>query len=284
MNTYVVEERNRVDKFVTTRLTEYSRAALAKLYDMACVEINGHRAKVGQVVRAGDTVTVDLSPLTRPQEVVELPILYEDSDVLVVNKPIGIISHARGRYWYEPSVASFLRHHVSNVVSHDSSNDRTGIVHRLDRATSGIMICGKNTEATKFLQKQFADRSVKKTYIALVDKALDPEEAIIDAPIARNLAKPTTFLVHASGKSAQTKYTTTAHLKNGLSQIKMTPLTGRTHQLRVHLSWRGSPIVGDEIYGGKKATRLMLHAHQLQITLPSGVNKIFEAPLPEAFC
>jgi 23S rRNA pseudouridine1911/1915/1917 synthase len=295
INQYTVESRGRVDKFVAGMLNEYSRAALAKLYDMSCVEINGNRAKVGQIVRAGDSVSVDMSPLTKEQEVVELPIIFENDDVIVINKPSGIISHARGRYWYEPSVASFVRHkiakslelRVKSLVNTDQNSklktqnsvitDRSGIVHRLDRATSGVMITAKNEAALKFLQKQFADRITKKLYLALVDKPLEPARAIIDAPIARNPAKPTTYMVTASGKSSQTLYTT---LQNGT--IRLEPKTGRTHQLRVHLAWRGSPIIGDELYKGKKAERLMLHAYQLSIILPGdSVQTTFTAP-PDA--
>jgi 23S rRNA pseudouridine1911/1915/1917 synthase len=253
------------------------------LIDGDAVLVNGKPNKSGWKLREGDviTLTVDLSQ-EQVIEDIDLPIIYQDDDVVVINKPSGVISHSRGKYWYEPSVASFLRQ-----IAGESANpsDRSGIVHRLDRATSGVMICAKHEAALNFLQKQFSGRTVQKTYLAVVEGTMNPPEAIIDMPIERNPKKPATFRVGNQGKSSQTQYTT-LQSNNRYSLVELTPKTGRTHQLRVHLNHLGKPIVGDELYGGKPAQRLMLHAASLQIMLPSdqpGNHTTFSVPMPDEF-
>jgi 23S rRNA pseudouridine1911/1915/1917 synthase len=304
---FTVENRGRVDKLVADALPQYSRAALHKLFATEHITLDGIIVKPGHKVREGATIEVDLSLLEQDQQVVELPILYEDNDVVVINKPIGIISHARGRYWYEPSVASFLRYHTlrgdgkvegtvipnaTHTPQHlvtksyplnmsNSVNDRAGIVHRLDRATSGVMICAKNDETLSFMQKQFSARSVTKTYIAILEGIPAQDEAIIDAPIERNPKKPSMFRVGPNGKLAQTHYKVIKKSANKCL-VEFTPKTGRTHQLRVHALYIKCPILGDEFYG-TVGNRLYLHAHTLKIMLPNGEVKLFTAPLPREF-
>jgi 23S rRNA pseudouridine1911/1915/1917 synthase len=160
--------------------------------------------------------------------------------------------------------------------------ERAGIVHRLDRATSGVMICAKTPEALKWLQKQFAERKVKKEYLVIINGTINPKEAIIDMPIARNPRNPKTFHVSVDGKPAKTQYSTISS-QNNQTLLRLLPETGRTHQLRVHLSHQGHPIIGDEMYKGDKFERLLLHAHNLKITLPSKTHKNFTAPIPKQF-
>ena len=291
------QNHGRADKLLAATCPEYSRAALVKLFELNLIKRGGRALKPGDKIRAGETMEYDLGPLQAKPEVIDLPVMYEDANVIVVNKPTGIISHARGRFWQEASVASFIRDKViraqkdpakpaapqaSNIKPQTSPPDRAGIVHRLDRATSGVMICARNESALKFLQKQFHDRKVEKTYVAVISGAPEHEEAIIDAPIGRNLKTPKMFRVTADGKPAQTRYRVTNQTKE-FTTLELRPKTGRTHQLRVHLKHIGLPIVGDELYGGKKAGRLMLHAHELTITLPDGTQKTFTAPLPDEF-
>jgi 23S rRNA pseudouridine1911/1915/1917 synthase len=267
----------RTDKLIADHFPSYPRAALHKLFESGDVEMNEKPVKPGIKVRLGDNIRIDLSPLDITIEDIELPILYEDKDVLVVNKPAGVISHARGRYFDEPSVASFVRQKVAELTG-----ERSGIVHRLDRATSGVMVCAKNPEALSWLQKQFSDRKVQKTYMAVVVGSMPTEEGVIDMPIARNPAKPVTFHVDPQGKDSVTKYRVISmHKSYALLELK--PVTGRTHQLRVHLTHLKHPIVGDDLYNGEPAKRLMLHAYSLAITLPSKEQVTFEAPLPEEF-
>jgi 23S rRNA pseudouridine1911/1915/1917 synthase len=174
-------------------------------------------------------------------------------------------------------VASFARSRTDLM-----SGERPGIVHRLDRATSGVMICAKTPEALSWLQKQFHDRHSKKTYTAIVKGTPEPQEALIDMPIERNPKAPATFRVGANGKEAQTRYKV-VRTSSKYSLLELQPRTGRTHQLRVHLAHQKHPIVGDTLYAGKPAERLYLHAHKLELTLPNGETKTFTAPIPEAF-
>jgi 23S rRNA pseudouridine1911/1915/1917 synthase len=162
------------------------------------------------------------------------------------------------------------------------SGERAGIVHRLDRATSGVMICAKTPEATAWLQKQFSPRKVTKHYVAIVEGTIEPEEAIIDIPIGRNPKEPSTFRADINGKPATTHYKV-LKTHNNHSLIGLKPETGRTHQLRVHLNYLNHPIVGDTLYGGAKADRMYLHAQSLDIVLPSKELQHFEAPLPKIF-
>jgi 23S rRNA pseudouridine1911/1915/1917 synthase len=208
---------------------------------------------------------------------IDLPILYEDADCIVMNKPVGVLTHSKGAFNPEATVATFLQSHVK-----DLQGERAGIVHRLDRATSGVIIGAKTSEALAWLQKQFSQRRVKKTYIAIIEGELDENHAIIDMPIERNPKKPQTFRVGANGKSAITEYKV-LESNDRYSMIELSPQTGRTHQLRVHLNHLGHPILGDEFYGGKPSKRLFLHALQLEITVPSHERKVFTATLPPEF-
>lgn len=160
--------------------------------------------------------------------------------------------------------------------------NRAGIVHRLDRATSGVMIVAKTPAALSWLQKQFSQRKAKKTYLAIVAGTMREQEAVIDMPIERNPKAPATFRVGANGKHALTHYRV-LQTGNSYSLLELKPETGRTHQLRVHLQQLGHPIVGDTLYGGKTAERLFLHAHQLEITLPNRERKTFASPMPDIF-
>ncbi len=266
----------RSDKLLAEQLPQFPRAALAKLFDKDLVWLNDKLVKPGHKLREGDKLTVDLSPLDIKIEDIDLPVIYEDDNVLVINKPSGVISHARGKYFDEPSVASFVRQKTGQ------KGERSGIVHRLDRATSGVMICAKNQEALSFLQKQFSLRKVKKTYLAVIEGSMPSEEGLIDMPIGRNPKVPATFRVTETGKPAQTRYKEVKK-SNGFTLLELNPETGRTHQLRVHLKHLKHPIVGDTLYSGKAAPRLLLHAASLEITLPGGERSIFTAPLPDEF-
>lgn len=267
----------RVDKYLALKFPEYSRAALAKLFTLNLIKLKGEPIQPGFKLRPGAEIEYDLGPLQEKPEVIALPILYEDKDVLVVDKPAGIISHARGRFWQEASVASFIRDRISGM-----DGERGGIVHRLDRATSGVMICAKNEATLKFLQKQFHDRKVEKTYIACTRREPKEQTAIIDAPIARDIKDPKKFRVDPMGKSAQTEYWVVKTSEHK-SQILLKPKTGRTHQLRIHLGFIKCPIIGDELYGGEQFERMLLHASTLTIMHPNGELKTFESKLPPIF-
>lgn len=271
------QTKKRVDKLVAELFPRYPRAALHKLFASEHIKLNGEVTKPGTKVRAGEKLNVNLTPLDIEIADIDLPILYEDDDILVVDKPSGVISHARGRFFDEPSVASFVRQRVA-----DLTGERAGIVHRLDRATSGVMVCAKNAVSTAWIQKQFADRKVKKVYHAVVFGAMASDEGMIDMPIARSVQKPQTFRVDEDGKNAVTRYKVLA-IKGNYSLLELRPETGRTHQLRVHLEKLGHPILGDTLYEGKEAPRLMLHAYSLELMMISKEQKVFISPMPEVF-
>ncbi len=212
-----------------------------------------------------------------------LPVIYEDDNCVVIDKPAGVLVHSKGAFSSEQTVASWL---LTKTEDFDEDNNRAGIVHRLDRGTSGVMLCAKNPSALSFFQKQFSSRKVKKKYHALIAGKIDPAEAIIDIPIERNPKDPKRFKTSANGKGAKTTYSTLkTFTKKGLdfSLLELLPKTGRTHQLRVHLAYMKHPIIGDTFYNGKTADRLYLHASSLEITLPGGNRKVFTSELPSSF-
>jgi 23S rRNA pseudouridine1911/1915/1917 synthase len=268
----------RLDVYVHEKLPELSRSFVEKLIEQGRVLVNGEREKPGHRLKLGDRVLVefDTSELTHIPAM-QLPILYEDEDCLVIDKPVGVLTHSKGAFNPEATVATFIAPKLEKL-----EGERAGIVHRLDRATSGVIICAKNPEALKHLQKQFSQRRTKKQYLAIVEGPIEPAEAIIDMPIARNPHKPKTFHVSSSGKHAKTHYKVLKY-KNGLSLVELKPETGRTHQLRVHLSHLRHPIIGDELYAGKQNSRLMLHAHKLELTLPNKQRREFVAKIPQEF-
>jgi 23S rRNA pseudouridine1911/1915/1917 synthase len=270
----------RLDVFVAAKYPEFSRSSLEALFEKNLVLVNDSPAKPSYKIRGEEVVKVDETPLKVVPPAIDLPIIYEDDEVIVINKPDGVLTHSKGALNQEATVASFIK---TKLKEKKLAGNRAGIVHRLDRHTSGVIITAKTEAAQKWLQKQFSTRRVKKTYLAIVEGRLDPGKALIDAPISRNPNKPQTFGVQAGGKSAQTEYETLECFeKNGriYSLLKLLPRTGRTHQLRVHLAYLGHPIVGDSVYG-KAGTELLLHAEALELTLPNKSRQTFRAPVPE---
>lgn len=270
----------RLDVYMAQFWPEYSRSVWQKYIEMGLVEVNGVVVtSVRHQLGEDDVVTVQTLPVASFEERT-LPVVYEDEHVVVINKPAGVLTHAKGALTEEFSVAEFVRPRMSEP---DETN-RPGIVHRLDRATSGIIICAKDSATKRLLQKQFQDRKAHKTYIAVVKNTPKHAEAKIDLPIGRNPKKPNSFRVDAKGKPAVTMYRTL--VSNGTySVLELKPETGRTHQLRVHLAYIGCPIVGDALYGGGKSPigRMCLHAQELEITIPVSRRETFVAPLPEDF-
>lgn len=269
----------RLDVVVAAALPRLSRAYVHKLCASDKVFVQGIPAKAGGKVHEGDLIAVEYDEAELENiPHLNLPVIYEDENCVVIDKPAGVLTHAQGAFSLEPSVATFLRSKTA-----DLTGERAGVVHRLDRATSGIIIGAKNAAALSFLQKQFSQRKVKKTYRAIVAGHLRPKEAVINMPIERNPKAPATFRTGSNGKSAVTHYTVLQE-NNHASLIALQPETGRTHQLRVHLAHIGHPIIGDPLYGkGVYGNRLYLHALSLEITLPGGERKTFTAPLPAEF-
>ena len=273
----VISERKRLDSELARRYPEKSRSTWQKLIKAGNVSVNNHVVNsVKYDVSENDTIAIkhpeipDFSKKT-------LPIVYLDDNVIVIDKPIGVLSHAKGALNEEFTVGEFFRRYCD----YHSDSNRPGIIHRLDRDTSGIMIGARNEETALNLQKQFSDRMTKKTYYAIVEGAPKLAKANIDLPIERNPSAPSTFRVGTNGKMAITKYEVLA-ANDKYSLVKLQPKTGRTHQLRVHMKYLDTPILGDKIYG-HPADRLYLHAANLEITIPNGNRVTFTAPIPAEF-
>lgn len=269
----------RLDQYVLVKMPRLSRSFAAKLITDGKVLVNGKPSKPGYKVRIDDVVAIDYDDsLLDTIEPIELPVLYEDNDCVIIDKPAGVLTHAKGGFSTEGTVASWLRSRLHEGLG----GERGGIVHRLDRATSGVLICAKHPAALSWLQQQFASRAVQKTYFAVVSGHLPHNHAAIDMPIERDPKHPKMFHVAATGKPATTEYWVRQH-NDKYSLVELHPLTGRTHQLRVHLSEIGHPIIGDILYSSEPADRLYLHAARLGIVLPSGKRMVFETPVPPEF-
>ncbi|HEX5743964.1 MAG TPA: RluA family pseudouridine synthase [Candidatus Saccharimonadales bacterium] len=269
----------RLDQYVTRQVPGLSRSSAAKLIETGKVSVNGEvQRKSGYRVKPEDKIDVgyDVAAAGRVPAI-DLSVIYEDDDCVVISKPAGVLSHSKGAFNPEATVATWLSSRVKGM-----EGERAGIVHRLDRGTSGVMICAKTPAALAWLQKQFSQRKMVKEYVAVVSGELDKPEAIIDMPIERNPKRPQTFRTGAGGKPAVTAYRV-LRTGGGHSLLELKPETGRTHQLRVHLAKIGHPIAGDELYGGRAAKRLFLHAKNLTVTLPGRERKTFGAPVPPEF-
>lgn len=273
----VKSDKKRLDIELAERYPDTSRSTWQKHIKAGHISINGTVQTSPKLdVTDSDAIAINLPDATDFSES-ELPIVYIDDNVIVINKPIGILTHSKGALNDEFTVADFFRRYSTYNID----TNRPGIVHRLDRDTSGIMIGARNEETATMLQKQFADRKTKKTYLAVVDGTPKSPVATIDLPIGRNPSAPSTFRVDPKGKAAQTTYEILA--TNGKkSLLRLQPRTGRTHQLRVHTAYLGTPIIGDRVYG-KEADRLYLHAFSLEVTIPTSNRQVFTAPLPPEF-
>lgn len=271
-------EKVRLDHILVGIYKSYNRSTLQKFIEAGYVKVDGEVAKKpNQRFEIG--VKIDLQvPETLKNADVTPEVLYEDENVLVVDKPAGLLSEAKGEYCPERTLADFGY-----------------IAHRLDRDTSGVMILAKTEEVQKSLKKQFQDRKVHKTYKAVVQGRPKLDAARIDLPMVRNKKRPTTFLVDANGKEAETFYKVLESNK-ACSLVELKPTSGRTHQLRVHMKYLGHPILGDPVYGEPGSIeeaekllgiaiedRLYLHACELEITLPGGHRRVFQSKLPESF-
>lgn len=271
--------KKRLDIELTERYGHLSRSTLQKYIKGGLVSVNGEVITQPRY----EILATDEIAMTPPEATDfskhELPIIYIDDNVIVVNKPAGVLTHSKGAMNDEFTVADFFRRYTTHALE----TSRPGIVHRLDRDTSGVIIGARNDETAIFLKKQFADRKTKKEYIAVVEGVPKVEHAVIDLPIGRNPSSPSKFRVDPGGKEAITTYEVVVS-NSKQSLVKLLPKTGRTHQLRVHLEYINTPIVGDRVYGhSKNADRLYLHARSLELTIPTSKREIFEAPTPKEF-
>ena len=264
-----IELTSRFDKILRNTWQKYIKAGYVSV-NSKVITINKFNVSEADII---ETNVPELQDFSKS----ELPIIYLDDNVVVIDKPIGVLSHSKGALNDEFTVAKFFERYCD----YNKDTNRPGIVHRLDRDTSGVMIGARNDETAKLLQRQFASRKTKKTYVAIVEGLPKSSKAIIDLPIGRNPSAPSTFKVDSKGKVAVTKYEV-LDSNEKYSLIKLEPATGRTHQLRVHMQYINTPIRGDRVYG-KSSDRLYLHAYSLEITIPKGDRKVFFAPVPSAF-
>lgn len=268
----------RLDTYLYEHYKEISRSRWQKYIKDSRVSINGKTITTPSY-EIDDKAIIDIKlPEEKKFEKEKLDILYLDDNIIVINKPAGILTHAKGADSDEFTVADFFKRYSTYALD----TNRAGIVHRLDRDTSGVIIGARNNETANLLKKQFAKRLTKKTYIAITTGIPKLEKARIDLPIARNPKKPATFKVSSNGKVAITDYKVLKTNEN-YALIELMPKTGRTHQLRVHLNYINCPILGDKVYGAKKADRMYLHAEKLEITIPNKGRITFEAKLPKEF-
>lgn len=273
----VKSPKTRLDLELVARFPGISRSTWQKHIKAGHVKVNGEPAtSAKQEIVVMDDISATIPDAT-DFTASELPIIYLDDNVIVINKPVGVLSHSKGALNDEFTVADFF----ARYSTYNSDTNRPGIVHRLDRDTSGVMIGARNTETATLLQKQFSDRKTKKTYVAVLDGVPKSPKAQIDLPIGRNPSAPSTFRVDVKGKAALTKYEVLAEANNR-SLVRLEPRTGRTHQLRVHMKYISTPILGDRVYG-KESDRLYLHAASLEITIPTSSRQTFEAPVPKQF-
>jgi 23S rRNA pseudouridine1911/1915/1917 synthase len=267
----------RLDAYLAQYYPELSRAVWQKRCKAGQVLVDGQPQKPSYLMGEDDEVRILDDPAGAPKHI-DLPVIYEDDDAVVFDKPAGVLTHSKGAFNPEYTVADALLEHLPPHTQPAAGDSRWGIVHRLDRATSGIIVCAKNEEAKAFLQRQFAQRQAVKTYLAVVSGVISDDELVLVWPIGRNPKQPQTFHVDGKGKPAETHLTVIDRGRDA-TLVELRPKTGRTHQLRVHLQHLGHPIVGDLLYGGPPHSRLLLHAHALEITLPSGAKKRFVSPI-----
>lgn len=287
----------RLDRVLADLLPDQSRASLQRLVSDGRILIGGHPVRAARRLHGGEEVVVDLpepAPAVLEADDRPLRILHEDDDLIVLNKPAGLVVHP-GAGVRSGTLANALLHHFRGLSS-IGGVERPGIVHRLDRETSGVIVVAKNDVAHRALSAQFKDRTMKKTYEALVWGRPRREEDSIDEPIGRHPTVRVRMAIRPSGRPSRSDYRVVAGF-GSVSLVELRPRTGRTHQLRVHMSHLGHPIVGDRLYGGEKqrsvrraAERdalsafggLALHARRLGLVHPrTSIDMEFEAPRPE---
>ncbi|HHJ06777.1 MAG TPA: RluA family pseudouridine synthase [Anaerolineae bacterium] len=282
--TLTVKKRHqRLDKFLAEAIPALSRNQAKQLIDAGRVQAESLRLKASAPLPSGVTLTVTLpaasSAKLRPQAI-PLDILFEDNQIIVLNKAAGLVVHPAAGHAQDTLVNALL-YHCPKLASLD--NERPGIVHRLDKDTSGVMVVAKTPEALRNLQTQFRARSVEKIYLALVHGHPQSPQGIIDVPLGRHPQHRQQMAPLAGGRPARTHYSLIQQWKD-YSLLKLKLETGRTHQIRVHLAWLGHPVVGDTVYGRRRnslsLSRQFLHASQLSLEHPlSGQRLRFEAPL-----
>jgi 23S rRNA pseudouridine1911/1915/1917 synthase len=274
----------RLDKYLTIQFPGLSRSQLQQIIRQGNVLVNAAAARASQPVLQGDTITVFMSPpepIEPGPEPIPLDVVYDDKDIIVINKPAGLTVHPAPGHTGHTLVNALLSRYPE--IAHTGEPDRPGIVHRLDKDTSGLMLIARNNEAYRNLISQFKSHTVNKSYLVLVKGKLETKYGIIEAPIGRDPENRQRMAVVEEGKEAKTTFRVKEYYDSyTLLDIKLD--TGRTHQIRVHMAAIGYPVVGDTVYGVKSiyTNRQFVHAYKLGFHLPSGNNyREFTCELPD---
>ena len=274
----------RLDRFLATELSQFTRAYLQTRIDAEDVRVDGRPRKASYRLRGGEAISLTIPDEPRRTtlipEQMSLAILYEDADVIVIDKPAGLVVHPGAGNWTGTLVHGILAH-APEVRTNDTV--RPGIVHRLDKETSGVLIVAKHDVAREFLAQQLRERTAHKEYTALVH-GIVPRDLTIEAAIGRDPIHRTRMAVVSNGREA-TSILRVAERLPGYTMLSVDLRTGRTHQIRVHCAYIGHPVAGDHTYAPRRApprglTRQFLHAALLELTLPNGERRSFVSPLP----
>lgn len=285
---YQDEKPQRLDKFLVSRLPDFSRSRLQSFIKTGNVWVNGELAKkAGQTLESDTEVEVLLPPPEPSQltpESIPLEVVFENQDLLVINKPSGMVVHPSAGHTSGTLVQAVLAY--APDIQGVGGETRPGVVHRLDKDTSGLILLAKNDASHRWLQNQFKARKAIKTYLALVDGAPPTRQGRVEAAIGRDLASRKKMAIASpeKGRLAISEYKTVEHFTDH-TLLEIHPITGRTHQIRLHMAFLGCPIAGDRVYGRRRPTveldRHFLHAARLTIRLPGEIDpKTFEAPFP----
>ena len=284
----------RLDSFLAGEFREFSRGFLKKLILDGTVTVDNIKRKPAWLLASGNRIRITWPGPSKEKSQLESWILHEDKDILAVSKPSGLMVHPLGPSWErahdasfagEPTLVSWILSARPEVAS--SGVKRMGLVHRLDRGTSGVMLVAKTPRSQEKLLAQFRERKIEKTYTGVVHGEIEKDSGIIEAPTGR-IAGAKKITVSGIGRYASTEFKVILR-KKGYTLLELYPKTGRTNQLRVHLLWIGHPVVGDLLYHGKSvqpapAARLMLHSKKIVFAHPAtGRKTSVESPLPEDF-
>ncbi len=284
-----IDAGKRLDHYLQEQIPQYSRARLQGWIKEGRVTVNGAPAKASLLLRGGERIEVtpgELPPLKAAPEDLPVEILYEDPSVIAINKPAGLIVHA-GAGAHSGTLVNRLVHHFAQLSS-TGGDLRPGIVHRLDKGTSGVLLVARDDASHQALAAQFSGRKVEKTYLALVHGRVAADSGRITTPIERDYARRTRMTTSSGkGRSALTQYKVLERFE-GFTFLEVRIATGRTHQIRVHLASIGHPVAGDHLYGAPRQTlpdradRVFLHAWRIAFTSPAtGERVTVEAPLPD---
>jgi 23S rRNA pseudouridine1911/1915/1917 synthase len=289
------EQPKRLDVFLVNRERDLSRSALQRLIGLGRIRINDVVVKPSQKIKPGDRITMDVpkaEPLALKGESIPLEVLYEDHVLLVLNKPAGIVVHPAPGNWTGTLVNALLHHFQTSggTVSTIGGKERPGLVHRLDKDTSGVMVIAKTDQAHRALAAQFKSHTIVRVYEAIICGVPKKKHGLIELAIGRDTKDRKKFSARTTNpKASVTEYRVDQRYGQEAAHVFLYPRTGRTHQLRVHLTSLGHPILGDQMYGGRKVCtiaqveipRVMLHARTLGFVHPvTGERQEFTRPLP----